>query len=152
MDPITALSVVAAVIQFLDYGTRIVSKGKELYSSADGALSENMELETASVQLQNLSNTLMDSFQAGLKAPPGGKPDQSDEVMQKICEDCVAVSRELVEQLEKLKIPEGHPHKKWKSFRQALKAVWTKEKINEIAERLKNLRNYLDTVILVSVR
>jgi hypothetical protein len=41
MDPLTALSVAACVVQFVDYGTKLLSKGRELYKSADGALWEN---------------------------------------------------------------------------------------------------------------
>jgi len=65
MDPLTALSVAAAVVQFVDYGTRIVAKGTNLYKSADGALTENIELETASIRLQGLGGTLQDSLRHG---------------------------------------------------------------------------------------
>jgi hypothetical protein len=34
MDPVTALSVVTAIVQFVDYGTRVVSKGHEVYNLA----------------------------------------------------------------------------------------------------------------------
>jgi hypothetical protein len=57
-----------------------------------------------------------------------------------------------VDKLEKLKVPEGHPHKKWKSFRQALKSVWSKEKIKEVAQRRANLRMELDTHVIMSPR
>lgn len=152
MDPLSALSVAAAVIQFIDYSTRIVSKGKELYKSADGALAENIELETASVRLQNLSRTLKDSLRANQQAPKEGVASKSDGALETICEACVTVSKELVDKLENLKVPEGHSHKKWKSFRQALKTVWTKEKIEEVAQRLAKLRADLDTNVLLSIR
>ena len=152
MDPLSALSVAAAVIQFIDYSTRIVSKGKELYKSADGALAENIELETASVRLQNLSGTLKDSLQASQQAPKEGVARKSDGALETICEACVTVSKEFVDKLENLKVPEGHSHKKWKSFRQALKTVWTKEKIEEVAQRLAKLRADLDTNVLLSIR
>ena len=152
MDPLSALSVAAAVIQFIDYSTRIVSKGKELYKSADGALAENIELETASVRLQNLSRTLKDSLRANQQAPKEGVASKNDGALETICEACVTVSKEFVDKLENLKVPEGHSHKKWKSFRQALKTVWTKEKIEEVAQRLAKLRADLDTNVLLSIR
>lgn len=59
MDPLSALSVAAAVVQFVDYGTRLVSKTRELYKSTQGALTTNIELEAASKRVQYLTTPLM---------------------------------------------------------------------------------------------
>jgi hypothetical protein len=72
--------------------------------------------------------------------------------MEKICEACVKLSKELVDRLEKLKVPDGHPHRKWKSFRQTLKTVWSKEKIEEVATKLAKLRTELDTHVIFSLK
>jgi flagellar motility protein MotE (MotC chaperone) len=141
--------VAANMVQFIVYGINIVSKGNQLYKSTDGALIENVELQEATIRLQQLSRnfdkSLDQSLSQGLRA-------QNDESIQKICDECKAVSKELVEKLERLKVPEGHPHKKWKSFRQALKSIWTKERIEDIAQRLSQLRIELDSHVLVSLR
>lgn len=149
MDPFSALSVAANIVQFVACGISIVSKGNQLYQSANGALVENAELEGATVRLKKLSNALRESLDQGL---PQDSPAQSDQALQKICEECNAVSQELVGKLEKLKVHENHHHKKWKSFRQALKAVWSKEKIDGIREKLSRLRMELDIHVLISLR
>jgi hypothetical protein len=59
MDPLSALSAAAGVVQFLDYGTRVMSKSRELYTAADGALSANVEIEEASARLQSLRRALV---------------------------------------------------------------------------------------------
>ena len=61
MDPLSALSVAAAVVQFVDYSSRMVSKSREIYKSADGALAENIDLEVASKCLQRLTEPLRGS-------------------------------------------------------------------------------------------
>ena len=43
-------------------------------------------------------------------------------------------------------------NRKWKSFRQALKSVWSKQAIDEMAKRLEVLRADLDTHILEILR
>jgi hypothetical protein len=43
MDPLTALSVAAAVVQFVDYGTKVLSKAHGAYKAADGSFLENRE-------------------------------------------------------------------------------------------------------------
>ncbi|KAE9379481.1 hypothetical protein N431DRAFT_451335 [Stipitochalara longipes BDJ] len=149
MDPLSALSVAANIVQFVFYGINVVSKGNQLYKAGDGALIENAELEEATIRLQQLSKTFQESLDQSL---PQSSSAQSEQALQKICEECKAVSQELIEKLEKLKVPNGHPHKKWKSFRQALKYVWTKEKFEEVAQRLAHLRMELDSHVLVSLR
>lgn len=152
MDPLSALSVAAAVVQFVDYGTKIVSKGTKLCKSSDGALAENIELETASTRLQRLSGTLQGSLRRGQYEPQNGPLIESNQALESICEACVKMSKELIDRLEKLKVPEDHPHRKWKSFRLALKTVWSKEKIEEVADRLAELRTELDTQVIFSLR
>lgn len=152
MEPLSALSVAAAVVQFVDYGTGIVAKGRKLYKSAEGALTENIELGIASVRLQRLSGTLQDSLRRGQQGLQRGPLNESDQALEDICRACVEVSKELVDRLEKLKVPDGHPHRKWKSFRQALKTVWSKEKIEEVADRLAKFRIELDTYVILSLK
>ena len=52
MDPLAALSVAAAVIQFVDFGLTLTSEGVELYES--GSLAENDELELITIDLSIL--------------------------------------------------------------------------------------------------
>ncbi|KAH8784376.1 hypothetical protein BGZ57DRAFT_757700 [Hyaloscypha finlandica] len=151
MDPLSALSVAAAVVQLVDYGAGIVSKGTQLYKSVDGALGENIELETASIRLQQLSSGMQGSLSQARRDNTQGSPAQVDQHLEAMCNECVTVSQELVNKLETLKVPGDHPYKKWKSFRQALKSVWSKEKIEAIAERLCSLRAELNTHVVVSL-
>jgi hypothetical protein len=147
MDPVSALSVAASVIQFVDYGTRVISKARELYTSADGALSANSEIEEATTRLQALSGSL--KADEGLERAP---LDETDTALDKICKECSEVSQELVGMMEKLKLPKSYKNKKWESFRRTLKGVWEKEKTKEVVDRLASLRSELDTHVLVSVR
>jgi len=149
MDPFSALSVAANIVQFVVYGINIVSKGHQLYKSADGSLIENAELEEATARLRQLTRAFQESLYQSL---PRGSSDQGDQALQKICDKCAAVSQEMMEKLEKLKVSKNQPHKKWKSLRQALKSVWSKDKIEEIAERLESLRMELDSHVLMSIR
>lgn len=44
MDPLSSLEVAGDVIQFVDFGIKLVSRFKEIYRSADGALQEKDDL------------------------------------------------------------------------------------------------------------
>jgi hypothetical protein len=148
LDPLSALSVAASVVQFVDFGTQILSKGKKLYKSVDGALPENIELEAAAVRLQSLTVPIKSS----LRSASQSFLSETEQALEDICKGCVDVSDELVPLLELLKLSEGNKHRKWKSCRQALKSMRSKEEIGEVASRLERFRNELGTHVLISLR
>jgi hypothetical protein len=148
MDPLTALSVAACVVQFVDYGTKLLSKGRELYKSVDGALSENIDLEEASSRLKVLSSDLQKSLRGGDQ----GAVNKRDQALETICNGCIEVSEDLTVRLKKLMLHSDQKHRKWESFKLTLKTVWSKEKIEETALKLAKLRSELDTHVILSIR
>jgi hypothetical protein len=52
MDPISILGLAANILQFIDYGTQLLSGTQEIYRSATGASSENIEIEGTTERLQ----------------------------------------------------------------------------------------------------
>ncbi|PMD37906.1 hypothetical protein L207DRAFT_635353 [Hyaloscypha variabilis F] len=152
MDPLSALTVAAAVVQFVDYGTKIVSKGRELYKSVDGALSENIEFKTASGRLQRLSSTLQESLYQGQQGMHQRPLNECDQALDSICNSCIEFSKDLVTRLEKLKVPGDSKHRKWGSLKQSIKSVWSEEKIEETATKLAKFRSELDTHVILSLR
>jgi hypothetical protein len=54
MDPLSALSVAAAVVQFVDFGTRVLSDARHIYESSSGQTSMNLELSTVANDLSRL--------------------------------------------------------------------------------------------------
>jgi hypothetical protein len=150
LDPLSALSVVASVVQFVDFANKIVSKGKHLYTSTDGVLQENADTETVTVRLQSLARRLKESL---TQAGPISEDERSQQKrLQDICNECTGISKELLSHLGNLEVPKGTEHRRWKSFRQALKSVWTKSAIDEMARKLKSLRDELGTEVLVLLR
>lgn len=188
LDPLSALSVAASVVQFVDFARKIVSKGKQLYKSPGGALRENEQTETATKRLQDLILKLKDSFNTpGTQRDPPQSPvpwaaEESEDAkelserqdrqrrerqeylqqeeeekerdlrLQEIYNECAAVSAELLKHLRDIKVPKGQEHRQWRSFRQALKSVWSKDGVDDMARRLSVLREELDTHVLVLLR
>lgn len=62
------------------------------------------------------------------------------------------VADELLGRLEKLKVAKEAKHRKWKSFRQALKTVWNKKDLDDLSARLSAFRDELQFHILLSLR
>jgi hypothetical protein len=148
VDPFSALSVAASIIQCVAFASKIVSKSKQIYKATDGILQENTQTETVVVRLQGLVTSLEDD--AGSAACGSRSP--AEQRLQDVRKECCDVSTRLVTLLGKLEVPANSARRKWKSFRQALKSVTSKKEIDLMSSKLAALRSELDTHILVHLR
>jgi hypothetical protein len=138
MDPLTALSVCSGILQIVDFSCKILSKGNELRASFSGSLPENEVLEKVVTHLQGLVDQLRRPGQNGGASLKG------------MVELCLNTTGELLEVLEKLRV---HGSKtRWKSFRAAVKSVWRKEKVEELLERLKLIRDEIEFGTIIDMR
>jgi hypothetical protein len=154
LDPLTALSVAGSLVQFIDFSTRLVSKGRQIYRAVDGALDENKEIELVAADLVKLVKKLDEQSHA-IQPPSPDAPAEPEPLseppeeleLRTICDLCKSSATELLGKLEGLKVKGNH--RLWKSFRQALKSVWTKEALDDLSNRLALLRSHLQTRIML---
>jgi hypothetical protein len=153
MEGFAALSIAANVTQFIEYGYRIVKKSREIYNSKDGVSAAQVDAESATVRLLDFSKRLQqslsleDDFQGSL-----GNLASEKQILESICNRCINLSNELLSQFKKLEVRKDEKHRKWKSFRSALKSVWSKEEIEVVARNLKSYQTELDRCLLDSLR
>lgn len=108
MEPLTALSVASSVIQFVDFGSKLLANGRQLYRSAEGVLTENVDLELVASDLHNLTMGLKRKLPKNRALGRPGKARQlndDDEALDRLCERCVEIAETLMKLLEKLKVP-----------------------------------------------
>ena len=72
MEPISALTVACAVVQLVDFGSKIVGTGLKAYKSVDGAPEDIVEIKALAVHAEQLSKRLASSkktrkLNAGIK-------------------------------------------------------------------------------------
>jgi hypothetical protein len=147
LDALSALGVAASVVQVVDFSSKLISKGNEYHKSANGALLEHNELAAAATNLMNLSKALEKSF----RTIQAGSEDSSEEASFRIVvEDCRTTASEFIAVLNTFKVARGH--KRWKSFRQAFKTMWNKDKIEEMLGKLNMIREQLVIHLLVVLR
>lgn len=58
VDPFTALSLAASIVQFVDFGTRTASKISELYNSASGLTQNQDEILESAQRFEKLAERL----------------------------------------------------------------------------------------------
>jgi hypothetical protein len=137
MDPLSALSLAAALVQFVDFTSKIVSKGYHIYNTTDGAIPQNVALEFIVTDLQNLNARLKHHGTLSCAT-------KDEQALEDLSASCTILANELVDRLNKLKVAGDTKHRKWKSFRQALKTVWSKEELDAMANKLSEYRNQLE--------
>lgn len=119
MEPLTALSVASSVIQFVDFGSKLLANGRQLYRSAEGVLTENVDLELVALDLQTLTTGLRRKLPKNRPLKERGEtrqPNDDDEALDRLCERCVEIAEMLMERLEKLKVTrkEGKESASWR--------------------------------------
>ena len=148
MDPLSALSLAGTIIQFVDFGSKLLSKAGKLYRSSQGPLKANDELELVSSDLRELVNKLEQSSRS---RPSEGQQDPGQEFRQ-ICSETKLVAEELLRRLETLKLDSESKHPKWRSLQMAVKSLWNEKEIESLMQRLMTLKEALETRVLFSIR
>ena len=145
MDPLSALSLAATLVQLVDFVSKIVSKGYHIYNATDRALPQDAALEYIVTDLQNLNARLKhhDRLSCATK---------DEQALEDLSTSCTVLANEVVSRLNRLKVAGDIKHRKWKSFRQALKSVWSKEELDFMATKLSEYRNQLEFHILLSLK
>ncbi|MCJ1285389.1 hypothetical protein MMC26_004729 [Xylographa opegraphella] len=144
LDPFTALSLASTVLQFVDFGSKLIKEGSELYHSADGASSANAELEKIAVNLKELTKKLETSSQTET-----GSTENTEETdaLKSLAESCSEAADELLNVLADLKVK--GTNWQWQIVRQALRSSHKKGKISKMKKRLGELQKMLNTRLIV---
>lgn len=150
MDPLSVVSLVGTIVQFVDFGGKLLSNAIELYRSPVGTLAAHHELELVTTNLQALISKLQHAASSGDEASSQEFASQQ-KVLEALCDEAVRVAKELVNRLEKLKVKDGKL-RKWHSLKQAVEAAWSRQEILDLKRQLLGLKDALETRVLFSVR
>ncbi|KAJ5528336.1 hypothetical protein N7513_012495 [Penicillium frequentans] len=146
LDPLAALSIATSVIQFVDFGTKLLSKSREIYKSADGVLADHAEQVAIASKLANITRGLSKSADT-VNALVNPAPE--DTALATVAEDCLEIAEDFSAAIDELAVTGDRT--KWKSFRQALKSIWKKEKLEQKMAKLNALRQLVIIHLLVVV-
>jgi hypothetical protein len=148
MDPISALSLSAAILQFVDFGSMIIVTTYKTYRSIDGTTPENLEL----AQL----TTALHDFQSRLAAPrttPKGH-DVDQKALEGLAAKCRDVAADLITLLDDLKVKSKDKglHHTWETLRQGCRTVWKKEKLARYEKLLRDVSVQVNMRLLSMIR
>jgi len=148
MAELAALSLAGNIVQFVDFGIKLFSEARDLYESAQDGRTEDLELESVTLDLKSFAQSLHSNAKPGSQPK---KPSADDIALMKLAVSCEKLANELLKLLDDLKV-KGQQNRRWKSFRQALRHVKKAEKINKLEVRLEKLRKQITTHLIGILR
>jgi len=145
MEPLSALTVACAVVQFVAFGSRLVGTGIEVYRSTDGAPEEVVEIESLAAHAEQLSRKLASSRRTQI-LDTGAR----DEVkLRELSSRSEALANEIVVILSNIR---GEPHKTWSAVRTAVQLKWNEGKIKSLQGRLDAVKSEILLQLLCMMR
>lgn len=148
MDPLSAAGLAGCIIQFVDFGSKIVSKAIEIHhQSTPGVPASYHELGKVTSDLSALLRRLHDSLQTKSIHQTLTDDDRAD---IELGGECQRVAEEMLSALKKLGKTGKHGIRS--SLYQALRTVLHKEQIDALEHRLDRLRQQLIIRLLSSLQ
>jgi hypothetical protein len=145
MAELAALGLAGNIIQFVDFGIKLLGNGRELYRSATGNTAEDLEIETVTGDLKILSQHLYKPLQ------PNRIVSADEAALQNLAVECEKLATKLLSELDKLKVKD-EGSRKWKSFKKALARVMKENEIQELEDRLARFQKQINQRLLHMMR
>lgn len=147
MDPLSALSVAATVVAFIDFGAKVANTSFEVRASITGQPPEVVKLAASSTYLSSLASRARDQVK-GL----GQSYPRQAESFEHIAAECANAEKELKHYLNKLTV---NPTSKWtragSRFVVSIYAVWNEKDLKEWQRRLDGIRDQIMMNVLMCV-
>ena len=141
MDPLSALSLAATVIQFVDFAHKLVSGSREIYKSATGLTDQNSILEIIADDVSERCDQIPDDFgnsNAGLR-------------LQKLAAKSRDLAASILRVLDELKTDKDKPSK-WQSFVHLLRSVHRAPQLQMLADQVKKLQAQVNSNLIYILR
>ena len=144
MEPLTALAVATSVVQFADFGVRLLNEAAQVYQSADGQTSQSVHLATIARDLNELSSDVEAKSTALIRS--GRHLNPTEQILLRLCRECRGICAQLDEALGRLrtgKKSSGGLNFAMESFAVALRSVWERERILGLRGKLSDVRQQM---------
>jgi hypothetical protein len=145
MEPLSALAAACAVIQFVEFGSKLVGTGLEVYKSTSGAPEEVVEIEALAAHAEQLSQKLSSSGKTQIL----GTGAQDEAKLRELASRSEKLATEIVTILSTVR---GQPHKTWSAVRTAVQLKWNEGRIKNLQARLDSVKSEIGLQLLCMMR
>jgi hypothetical protein len=150
MEPLSALGVAAAAVQFLDFTAKVVSSTYKVYQTDPGCdIGQNATIRAIAKDTQRLNSEVRQSLsRSNTQSLNAGEKEIIS--LGKACDE---MGSRLLQALDSLqKQPKPRKHVVWDDFRIALRTVWGKDDIESLSKDLQNYRQQITMQLVVAQR
>ena len=144
MSGLEIIGLTANIIQFVEFGHRIINNAARIYQSPSGTSVESDDFELSE-----------DIFDDARKKIESSSNKIGDEMLLKLCESCKIMGDDLSREYVKLKEPydgKQDVRRKLRCLWKATKGAWGSDYIEAQKGRLEKLKNDLNFHVLVNLR
>jgi hypothetical protein len=146
MDPFSALSVATSVVQFVDFGSKLVSRAIEIHQSHENIPDDLADASKLSEKMSVVSEQL----EGSMNTIPRRTLEPHEQELLDMCKQCQDISQQLISVINKLK--RSANSNKWDSLRTAFRSIMSQPKILALQSKLDSFRQQLMLNILISLR
>jgi hypothetical protein len=130
MDPLSALSLAASILTFVDYARQIITGTSEIYHSASGITKDNAYIEDVIKDLKQVTTDLDGDIVGQTK---------HEKALISLGEKCHKLSEELLGLIGSLAY-DGE-RTAWKSFKTKIKSMRKEKEVTSMEKRLGEYRS-----------
>jgi hypothetical protein len=167
MDPISALSVAASVVQFVSFTSDAVKSIYEASRATSGQLPQHSRMKQETQKLLELNHNIQQILHPDTL---GRARTDVEETLNDVCADCHAKATALMTELASLGVEppplktnqkhgrgkgqpgQGKTRVHWRHVEQVIKSVWHQHDIEELQARFRESKEMLMMTIMVSLR
>ncbi|TKA83739.1 hypothetical protein B0A55_00086 [Friedmanniomyces simplex] len=147
LDPITAIRLASSIVQFVDFGSKVLVEGYGTFKSSTGTTEEAFNLEQTTTCLRDIAQRLAAS-NTGLAAPPS----QDGVALQRLAAQCQSLAQELLSLLDELKVTGAGALRTWHAVRKSFKRLRSSEKPRKMQRQLDQMQASINTLLLSMIR
>lgn len=146
-EPFAALGAAAAILRFVDFGTKVLANIHELKSSASDALAENVTIEMWVTDLRKVADKLEKAPEAIRDLPLGNQIE-----LESLINACQPLCKELLSVLGRLKGLPDTLSPTGNALQESLKSIWNTGKLAPWQSQLDSIRAQIKVKLLSMLR
>jgi hypothetical protein len=140
-----AIGAAAAILQFVDFGSKLLITGYDVYKSQTGATSQTIHVQKVCEKLEALSSHLSQPTTTNIPL------SNRKQTLWRLADQAHDLAWHLVLLLNDLKLKKTS-FKSWGALRQSWRLLRRHDKIEEMKAQLVDIKGLLDTNLLVLLR
>lgn len=157
MEALAAVALAGNMLQFAEFGIKVLTTFGELYGKED--LNSSARIQESIDWIRSMSNDgiarcddFKHQFQRATQSDALPVLVQYDAQVSRLSKECLDTAQHLQNILDKLKLPMNAPSRGWRTLIMAIKSVVSEPEIDAHLARLRDIRSEITSTLMASLR